>query len=106
MMTNELAELKPLRLKPFERQLKSCAKCGYRGLIRLPGWIIRWLDLPYAHFKVHYCPGGQEPQKTFPTLLGPEVNINMPCAGMTEDHLHCQCGHCGYAFLMETADGL
>jgi hypothetical protein len=71
----------------------------------LPYWLIRILELHYASFKLSYCAGGQDPQKKIFSAVGlsavMEREVTVPCAGISEDHLHVQCTVCHYCFLME-----
>jgi len=93
------------KLLPF-RVMRRCPKCAH-GIWRVPGWVVRWFDLPYANFKVVWCKGHMEPQveHQMDTIIGTiGKTVTMPCAGIIEDHLHVQCSRCGYWFLMETSD--
>lgn len=103
---NELEDIARLKLRPFERQIRECPKCGY-GPWRVPGWIVQWFDLPWTRFKVIYCAGGMEAEKTVMnvTLMGAfEQTVTVACAGVSQAHLHQFCQHCGFHFLMETKD--
>lgn len=98
---NSIQELRNQQMVPYQRQLKTCIKCGH-GPMRVPGLLVRWFDLPHTYFKVSYCRGGADPHRTVTTW--PDVEVEMRCAGIQEEHLHVGCGHCGYALLMETKE--
>jgi hypothetical protein len=107
MELNEIAELKLTKVLPFERSLRECPKCGW-GPSHRPSWMVRCFDIPHAAFKVTYCVGNQDIEKkaTLVTLQGEvEHTWNPSCAGVVEAHLHLQCTHCSYHFLMGTKDG-
>jgi len=106
MELNDIAELRLAKLLPFQRSMRECPKCGW-GPSHRPGWMVRWFDIPHAAFKVSYCGGGLDAEKTarVVTLQGEvEHTWNPACAGVAEAHLHLSCTHCGYHFLMETRD--
>lgn len=104
---HELAELAAGKLHRFRRQIKECSKCGW-GPRPVPGLIVRWLNLTHTAFKVWYCIGGHAPEQQFvlETPLGrSEHQVQVLCAGISHNHLHVVCLHCGFQFLMEPKDG-
>lgn len=106
MEYNEIAELASAKPVPFQKQLKTCPKCGW-GPTHMPGLFVRWFDLAHCAFRVNYCKGGQDPEKTVThaTIAGlVEQTVNPICAGVGQDHLHISCTHCGFHFLMESMD--
>jgi ribosomal protein L37E len=103
---SEIAELAVMKPVPFQVQMRTCPKCGW-GPSKRPGFLIRWFDIPHAAFKVSWCPGSQDLEKvTKIVTLSGEVDhkYNPVCAGVSENHLHLSCTHCGFHFLMETRD--
>jgi hypothetical protein len=106
---NELDQLEKLNKAPELQRFRimaGCPKCHHRCW-RVPGFVVRWLELPWTRFKVIWCKGGMDPQQDIKmvTVMGEiQQTINMACAGIQEDHLHVQCVHCNYWFLMESYD--
>lgn len=101
-----MPELQTLKVVRFQRSIRECPKCGHQRY-QVPAWIINLLDLPWTCFSTIYCRGGQSPIKSNKalTFAGPvDFETNMPCAGITEDHLHVTCKHCNFFFLMMTQD--
>lgn len=104
MSLAELAEITSTKLLPYRKQLLHCPKCDW-GPARVPSFLVRWFDIPHAVFKTGYCTGGQDPEKTA-TMVTPMGEFHQKytpiCTGISEEHLHLTCTHCGYHFLMET----
>lgn len=102
----DMPEMKTLKPVPYQRQMKSCPKCGWRPM-RLSGVFVRWFDLPHAMFAVSYCRGSMDPERDI-TMALPDRDvtrtIQIPCAGVHEDHLHVTCTHCKFHFLMKPRD--
>lgn len=94
-------ELAPFTARP------TCPSCGTGSISRFAN-LLRVLhgEGKWNTFGSSYCPGGKMPTEAsshpIGAMLGHEVVH--PCAGITEPHLHKNCGHCGYTFLMKTKE--
>lgn len=101
MNLETLPEIQAQTVKPYQRIIKRCPKCG-RTRTRLPRWIVRLLDLPRTGFDLAYCTGGKAPERELSGPLGMNFTVENMCAGISADHLHVKCFCCEYRFLMAT----
>ena len=97
-----LPELAGLRLLPFQT-VNHCPKCRH-GRVRLPVFLIRILELPFAHFDMAYCRGGMPVAIEHDMGSFGKHEDRPRCAGVTEEHIHVRCSRCGYNWLMQVAD--
>lgn len=118
----ELAGMRELQAVPVlpYTVTPQCPKCGALRtklwVALMPSWL-RWLAFPnflIGSFSLGFCRGQFGPtHEVSLTVPGPaesgglqqqKLEVEMVCAGISEQHLHIHCGTCNNHFLMQTAD--
>lgn len=83
-----------------------CPSCGAKHQAN-PHWF-RGLIMVFSRrtfIEQHFCPGKVNPTVNLTMVAGEHRHtqeIELPCFGLTDPHLHCQCNTCHYTFFMRT----
>jgi hypothetical protein len=92
-------------LEPFTQSRENaCRMCG--DSISMWARFMWWLrGSGLSVVKTSFCPGGKastENRGMMAAIMSGEAEAFNPCAGVTTPHLHVQCKHCGFSYLMRT----